>query len=57
MVAATGRLDETYVDAFVPEPTQLSLGAMVARDVMDTDRLRAAAEDVMAHGGRSDHSP
>ena len=57
MVTATGRLDETYVDAFVPEPTQLSLGAMVARDVMDTDRLRAAAEDVMAHGGRSDHSP
>jgi len=57
MVTATGRLDETYVDAFAPEPTQLSLGAMVARDVMDTDGLRSAARDVMADGGRSDHSP
>ncbi|HEU4336580.1 MAG TPA: helix-turn-helix domain-containing protein [Nocardioides sp.] len=45
LVTATGRLDETYVDAFVEEPTLLSLGDMVARDVMDTDGLRAAADD------------
>ncbi|MBD3923117.1 AraC family transcriptional regulator [Nocardioides cavernae] len=56
LVAATGRLDETYVGAFVPEPTRLSLGAMVARDVMDTDRLRAGAEDVMADGRQDDPS-
>lgn len=43
LVTATGRLDETYVDAFAPEPTLMSLGAMVAREVMDTDGLRAAA--------------
>jgi len=42
LVTATGRLDETYVDAFLAEPTLLSLGAMVARDVMDPDGLRAA---------------
>jgi hypothetical protein len=52
LITATGRLDETYVDAFGPQPTELSLGAIVARDVMDTDGLRAAAADGMA-----DHSP
>ncbi|WP_210502826.1 helix-turn-helix domain-containing protein [Nocardioides xinjiangensis] len=43
LLAATGRLDEALVDAFSPEPSVLTFGAMVVHAVTDADGLRAAA--------------
>lgn len=37
LLGATGRFDEAFVDAFRPEPTATSFGAMVARTLTDAD--------------------
>lgn len=44
-LAATGRFDEAFVDAFSPEPTAVSFGAMVTALVTDADGLLHVARD------------
>ena len=43
LLAATGRFDEAFVDAFSPTPVTRTIGEMVAHLLVDADHLRTTA--------------
>lgn len=43
LLAATGRFDEGFVDAFSPSPVTRTIGDLVAHVLVDADHLRTAA--------------
>ena len=43
LLAATGRFDEAFVDAFAPGPVTRTVGEMVAHVLVDADHLRTTA--------------
>jgi AraC-like DNA-binding protein len=43
LLAATGRFDEAFVDAFSPSPLMRTIGGMVAHVLVDADHLRTTA--------------